>query len=469
MIFNKNRSKKSHKEKEAELPDFSGAKSRTDSIDTIATYNPILGFSESEPKRRRLKEEYSEYVWKSLKHKEAQSRSKSRRRENLFDQNHDSITIANLKNEYAHKQRYKHSYFKYRDDNSSSSPQRNQEDSFSYIKVEDKSYHEIPTTEGKISRSGILKAHFSQENLREEDFNRRQHSPAQTNISILPHEHESPYDKEKKKKALAAELLAQIHQREAKKKKEKETRKNQDYKYLYDYIQSNPFGKMGSGAPLRDSAGHIVAHRLKMMDEATTKSFHKSFYHQNSDDDEKDDTVSQRKLKIQNLNEAEIGLQFLSWSNQERKRKEMQRQEWKQQLDEQTNFRKQSKEETKNKTLIEDLKLEEKIKRDLQQMNEEYERETGRKANKYNNTSVGKENSVNYIVPKRNRVKNSQYHKSRVSSKEDSFDRMNDFNGLDINEDDHDVRSKIDQGYTNDVNIRNLRNNLQRREGSVDK
>jgi len=101
-------------------------------------------------------------------------------------------------------------------------------------------------------------------------------------------------------------------------------------------------------------------------------------------------------------------------------------------------------------------------------MNEEYEKETGRKANKYNNTSVGKENSVNYIVPKRNRVKNSQYHKSRGSSKDDSFDRMNDFNGLDGFEDDNDVRSKIDQGYTNDVNIRNLMDNLKRREGSVD-
>lgn len=102
-------------------------------------------------------------------------------------------------------------------------------------------------------------------------------------------------------------------------------------------------------------------------------------------------------------------------------------------------------------------------------MNEEYEKETGRKANKYNNTSVGKENSVNYLVPKRQRAKkNSQYPKSRGSSKDDSFDRMNDFNGLDGYEDDNDVRSRIDQGYTNDVNIRNLRNNLRIREGSVD-
>lgn len=162
----------------------------------------------------------------------------------------------------------------------------------------------------------------------------------------------------KKKKELGNELLAQMQQLEAKKRKEKESKKNQDYKYLYDYIQSNPFGKMGAGAPLRDSEGHIVARRLKMMDEATTKSFHKSFYNHHSDEEKEEDVVSQRKEKIQNLNEAEIGLQFLSWSNQERKKKEMQRQEWKQQLDEQANLRQQRKEAIKNQTLKDDLKLE---------------------------------------------------------------------------------------------------------------
>ena len=169
---------------------MSKAKSRTDSIETIATYNPILGFSESEPKRKRLMEEYSEYVWNTLKHNEAKSRSKSRKRIDLDDQNHDSITVANLKNEYAHKQRYKHSYFKYRDNNSSSSPQRNPDDFFSYAKGDDKSQIDIPTIDDKVSRGGILKAHFSQEDLMDESLEKRPYSPVQTNVSILPYEHE---------------------------------------------------------------------------------------------------------------------------------------------------------------------------------------------------------------------------------------------------------------------------------------
>jgi hypothetical protein len=77
-------------------------KSRADSNETIATYNPILGFSESEPKKKRLKEEYSEYVWNSIKENNEKIRSRSRKNIHTED-NHDSISIANLKNEYAHK------------------------------------------------------------------------------------------------------------------------------------------------------------------------------------------------------------------------------------------------------------------------------------------------------------------------------------------------------------------------------
>ncbi len=55
-------------------------KSRADSNETIATYNPILGFSESEPKKKRLKEEYSEYVWNSIKENNEKIRSRSRKK-----------------------------------------------------------------------------------------------------------------------------------------------------------------------------------------------------------------------------------------------------------------------------------------------------------------------------------------------------------------------------------------------------
>jgi len=75
------------------------------------------------------------------------------------------------------------------------------------------------------------------------------------------------------------------------------------------------------------------------MDDAAAKSFHQSFYNQKFDDDASNaDDVSERKSKIQNLNETEIGLQFLSWNNQEKKRKEMLQEEWKHELDEQANL-----------------------------------------------------------------------------------------------------------------------------------
>ena len=100
-------------------------------------------------------------------------------------------------------------------------------------------------------------------------------------------------------------------------------------------------------------------------------------------------------------------------------------------------------------------------------MNEEYERETGRKSNKYANFSVGKQSSVNFVAQnKRKSRKNSEYQKSKnPSSRDGSMDRMNDFNGLGV--DDDDVRSRIDAGYGNDINIRNLREEINKREGNV--
>ncbi|CAI2359200.1 unnamed protein product [Moneuplotes crassus] len=436
---NKSRDGRKHKQKE------SNVRSRSGSNDTIATYNPILGYSESEPKRKRLKEEYSEYVREKIRQDE-KSKSRTRKHVRIDDSHHDTASLHNFKNDYAHKQRYKHSYFKYRDDNSSTSPARHQEDTFSYIKVEDAT---------------------GRDKYRDDSLNKRESSPAGTIVSILPHEHESPIQKENKKRALAAELQAQIQLKNERKQKEKESKKNMDYKYLYEYMQSDPFGKMGAGAPLRDAQGHIVANRLKTMDEATSKSFHQSFYNQNSEGKHQKAEEINEKNKMQNLNEEEIGLQFLSWNNQEKHRKEMLQEEWKHELDEQAERLKTRKDEEKRKKLVYDLKLEEKIKKDLRELSEEFERETGTKSNKHNNFSVGKENSVNYLVTKRRKHnKGSEYHKSRMSSKDGSIDRMEDFNGLE-EEDDNDVRSRIDQGYTNDVNIKNLREDLRRREGAV--
>lgn len=445
-------------------------KSRADSVETIATHNPILGYSENEPKKKRLKEEYSEYVWNSIKEGKRKSRSRSRKHVHIED-NHDSITIANLKNEYAHKQRYKHSYFKYKDDLSSTSPKKN-EDSFS-IRHEARSHAYLPPYEDRNSQHNrVHKARFSpEEENRYNNSYKREHSPALTYKSILPQDHESPLDRERKKKKLGEELQAQIDYKNNLKLKEKESKKNQDYGYLYQYIQHNPFGRMGAGAPLRDPEGHIVAHRLKMSDEVAATSFHKSFYHKQEEAAAKahEDGLNHRnKAKIQNLNENEIGLQFLEWSNQERRRKDIQREEWKQELDAQSRYREQQKENQKRNKLEDDLRLEEKVKRDLQEMNEEYEKETGRKANKYANFSVGKESSVNYTVQNKRRPRrNGEHQKSQNKSsrgEDGSFDRMNDFRGLENEEDD--TRSRIDAGYTNDVNIRNLRGDLKKRDNS---
>ena len=91
--------------------------SRADSINSNGTFNPILGYSESEPKRKRLREEYTEYVRNGLKEERSKSRSKSRRNQNIDDSRDDRSDYMTYYNEYAHKQRFQHSYFKYANGN----------------------------------------------------------------------------------------------------------------------------------------------------------------------------------------------------------------------------------------------------------------------------------------------------------------------------------------------------------------
>ena len=151
-----------------------------------------------------------------------------------------------------------------------------------------------------------------------------------------------------KNKELAEELKAQMILKEQSKQKEREASKTQDYNNLYEFIHHNPFGRMGAGAPIRDSEGHVVANRMKMFDEAAATSFHKSFYHnEEMKNPHQMDINSQRKQSIQNLNDSEIGLQFLEWSQQERKRKNNQMDEWKKNLDEQTYLAKRRKDDGK--------------------------------------------------------------------------------------------------------------------------
>lgn len=134
------------------------------------------------------------------------------------------------------------------------------------------------------------------------------------------------------------------------KKKEKEANKNQDYQNLYEFIHHNPFGRMGAGAPIRDPTGNVVANRMKMFDEAAATSFHKSFYNSQMEANmQQMDINTQRKQSIQNLDDSQIGLQFLEWSNQERKRRNRQMDEWKRNLDEQTSLAKKRKDDGKNK------------------------------------------------------------------------------------------------------------------------
>ena len=371
------------------------------------------------------------------------------------------------RNEYASKQRYKHSYFKYKDEGSNPPDERTTSNHRVKYRLPEEEHQE-----NSDLKASILKHSYNDINENQNYFSQhhsREDSPAATVVSILPTEHESPADKERKKREFAEELRQQMASNQERKQKEKQSKLNLDYKYLSESIRANPFGRMGAGAPIRDNTGHVIANRMKMFDELSVTSFHKSFYKQKLEEDRKQQEHQQQYTQKSEIKEkqniGEIGLQFLEWSNQEKKRKEIQRQEWKRTLDNQTENIKHKKEEEKRKRLEEDLRLEEKIKKDLQELNDEFERETGRKTNKRSGVSVGAESSVNYVVQnKRRSRKNSQYQTSS-KDRSGSKDRMRDFQGLD----DHDDERSHYNDFHNEINIRNLRGDIRNTEGSIER
>ena len=300
-----------------------------------------MGFSESEPKRKKFQDEYSEYVKNGLKEDKDKSRSKSRRNNNGGYIQDDSSQL-NYQNEYAQKQRYQHSYFKYGNGNpilqNNSSP---------YIEKKiDKEQPYYNKHDDSLSKIGSLRHHNSVDDRNILNTSqRRDYSPTKSIISIIPDNLDAQREKEQKKKELAEELKSQMLLKEQQKMKDKETSKNNDYKYMQEFIYNNPFGKMGAGAPIRDSQGHVVANRMKLFDPEAT-SFQQSFY--NNKEEYKHlqiDFGDHKKKSLQNLNDSDIGLQFIEWSNQERKRKDMKMDEWKRALDEQANLTKKKKED----------------------------------------------------------------------------------------------------------------------------
>lgn len=319
-------------------------------------------------------------------------------------------------NEYSQKQRFKHSYFKYRPTNEQS-PERG-------VNINRVRYNlpEDGHMEQEIRREPEKKSNMAP--YKEERVGRRrEHSPGQTTVSILPEDRESPVEKERKKSQYAEELRKQMAENSNKRTKEKASKINQDYKYLSESVRADPFGRMGAGAPLRDAEGHVIANRIKLIDEIAVTSFHKSFYQpppSAKDPSFYSKPSNMKQAKAEDF--EEIGMQFLEWSNIEKHRKEVEREEWKRTLDEQTYKLKRQKEEEKRKKLEDDLRMEEKIKKDLMQMNEEFERETGKKSYRHNaQTSVGKESEVNFVV--REKRKRGDDYKSKASSKEFNHDR----------------------------------------------
>lgn len=50
--------------------------------------------------------------------------------------------------------------------------------------------------------------------------------------------------------------------------------KYEDFKYLEGVYINDPFGRMGSGAPLRDINGHIIAERGNVFDRGPSFDFY---------------------------------------------------------------------------------------------------------------------------------------------------------------------------------------------------
>lgn len=95
--------------------------SKGESDASVNLPNPLLGASEGETRRKRLNDEYSQYIWTGLKNDEIKKRSKSRSKHHR-DWDKESLQRgtaahghhhADFDNVYAHKQRYQHSYFQY--------------------------------------------------------------------------------------------------------------------------------------------------------------------------------------------------------------------------------------------------------------------------------------------------------------------------------------------------------------------
>lgn len=152
--------------------------------------NPILGYSESESKRKQLKDEYADYVKKGLQEDKASKRSKSRRQyenRSVLDYNTD----AN-RNDYRQKQRYQQSYFKFSNekerDHSVLSNKRGYSNKKQDAGSDFSSPYKSKRANAKIDQYGYYNEELSQNP-----------SPTKTVISILPGDQESANEKDRKK------------------------------------------------------------------------------------------------------------------------------------------------------------------------------------------------------------------------------------------------------------------------------
>lgn len=170
-----------------------------ESFNSVTTLNPILGFSESEPKRKRLREEYSEYVRNGLKEEMNKSRSRSRRNRGTNDSYEERSDYMSYHNEYAQKQRYQHSYFKYANSNPIV-PASTTNLTNVAKKVEKERTEYSPSIGDRNQKHGILKNNILIEDRKNSNDPRmNDSSPARTVISIIPDYRGSPLDKERQK------------------------------------------------------------------------------------------------------------------------------------------------------------------------------------------------------------------------------------------------------------------------------
>jgi hypothetical protein len=123
----------------------------------------------------------------------------------------------------------------------------------------------------------------------QESLSVKQISPQKTNSgsNSLRHSYErrthSPLDRRREREDYGHTLLSQISEKEQRKKKLRDmgkirrltiTEKYEDSKYLESWYINDPFGKMGSGAPIRDINGHTVAERGNVFDRGPSIDFY---------------------------------------------------------------------------------------------------------------------------------------------------------------------------------------------------